>query len=289
MEKETTRRETLACRGYVAPPITPSHQGSIPPSEWDQLKDALRAELKQEIQSQVFLLGKTIAKEICSQLQQEQALAPRRQVTEEGSPSETLEKPSLVGQCPEVELTIHGKNKGIVIVEDRSTVPQASVKAWDKAFAICKRIQAPEEPLQVMARLTQQSPISIPPRTEMIVWTVVSHVAGSPDHLVLLEDLPDDTGAEERGWRVARTLTWARGGKVPTSRGGTIWCYETRPQEWWRWMCGPYARAQRERHHRMAGRAQNFFQGSRNSSLPCYGSGQGWFYHGRATSYPYRH
>ena len=76
MEKETTRRETLACRAYVAPPITPSHQGSIPPSEWDQLKDALRAELKQEIQSQVFLLGKTIAKEICSQLQQEQALAP---------------------------------------------------------------------------------------------------------------------------------------------------------------------------------------------------------------------
>ena len=66
-----------------------------------------------------------------------------------------------------------------------------------------------------MARLTQQSPISIPPRTEMIVWTVVSHVAGSPDHLVLLEDLPDDTGAEERGWQVARTLTWARGGKVP--------------------------------------------------------------------------
>ena len=77
MEKETTRRETLACRAYVAPPITPSHQGSIPPSEWDQLKDALRAELKQEIQSQVFLLGKTIAKEICSQLQQEQALAPQ--------------------------------------------------------------------------------------------------------------------------------------------------------------------------------------------------------------------
>ncbi|CAL8234236.1 unnamed protein product, partial [Boreogadus saida] len=48
-------------RAYVAPTITPSHQGSIPPSEWDQLKDALRAELKQEIQSQVSLLGKTIA------------------------------------------------------------------------------------------------------------------------------------------------------------------------------------------------------------------------------------
>ena len=29
-------------------------------------------------------------------------------MTEEGSPSETLDKPSLVGQCPEVELTIHG-------------------------------------------------------------------------------------------------------------------------------------------------------------------------------------
>ena len=47
----------------------------------------------------------------------------------------------------------------------------------------------------------------------MIVWTDVSH--GSPDHLVLVENLPDDTGAEERGWRVARTLTWTRGGKVP--------------------------------------------------------------------------
>ena len=236
------------------------------------------------------------------------------QVTEEGSPSETLDKPSLVGQCPEVELMIHGvkipcvldtasqvtlfsyslfqrcvapellqdpdripwltlkaanglripyveyavldfavggievKNKGIVIVEDscmgteygllgmnvikdcweklflnghpgemafKSTVPQASVKAWDKAFAICKRIQAPDEPLQVRARLTQQSPISIPPRTEMIVWIDVSPVAGSPDHLVLVENLPDDTGAEERGLRVARTLSWARGGKVP--------------------------------------------------------------------------
>jgi hypothetical protein len=143
---------------------------------------------------------------------------------------------------------IEVKDKGIVIVEDscmgteygllgmnvikdcweklflnghpgemafKSTVPQASVKAWDKAFAICKRIQAPDEPLQVRARLTQQSPISIPPRTEMIVWTDVSPVAGSPDHLVLVENLPDDTGAEERGWRVARTLSWARGGKVP--------------------------------------------------------------------------
>ncbi|CAL8275878.1 unnamed protein product [Arctogadus glacialis] len=46
----------------------------------------------------------------------------------------------------------------------KSTVPQASVNTWDTAVAICKRIQAPEEPLQVMARQTQRSPISIPPR-----------------------------------------------------------------------------------------------------------------------------
>ena len=77
VEKETTRRETLACRAYVAPTTTASHQGPIPPSEWDRLKEALHAELKQEIQSQVSLLGKTIVEEIHSQLQQEPALAPR--------------------------------------------------------------------------------------------------------------------------------------------------------------------------------------------------------------------
>ena len=89
VEKETTRRETLACRAYVAPTTTASHQGPIPPSEWDRLKEALHAELKQEIQTQVSLLGKTIVEDIRSQLQQEPALAPRSnyQPTRGGQPT----------------------------------------------------------------------------------------------------------------------------------------------------------------------------------------------------------
>ena len=126
----------------------------------------------------------------------------------------------------------------------KSTVPQALIKTWDTAFVICKRIRAPGEPLQVKARLTQRSPISIPPR-----------------------------------------LSWAQGGKVPvyicnpqlfpvllphrltprTSRGGTIWFYETRPQERWTWTCeGP---ARETPPH--GGESAEILPGSRKSSLPC--------------------
>lgn len=99
----------------------------------------------------------------------------------------------------------------------KSLFSPAARKAWEKAFTICQRIQVTptQDMAQGVAKLERQAPILVPPESEMIVWAYVPQALGGEDCPVLVEDLPDGQGMEERSWRVARTLSWARGGKVP--------------------------------------------------------------------------
>ena len=86
-------------------------------------------------------------------------------------------------------------------------------KAWDAAFAACQKADTSmgQMELQGVARLQRQSPVRLPPTTETIIWAQVPQAAGLQDCLVLVEDL-EDHGHE---WRVARSLSWTRGGRVP--------------------------------------------------------------------------
>lgn len=94
----------------------------------------------------------------------------------------------------------------------RSTTTQRAGEAWGKAFAVCQKTLTPGPTLQVeaVAKLERQPPVILPPKTEMVVWTRVPQVAGLADCRVMVEDLDDWSCA----WRVARTLTRIRKGRV---------------------------------------------------------------------------
>ena len=70
VEREAARRDAWACQAYVAPVTTvaPKDSGSVAQPDWQEMRDSLRAELKQEVKEQVTLLGKTIIDEIRTQL-----------------------------------------------------------------------------------------------------------------------------------------------------------------------------------------------------------------------------
>ncbi|XP_041961507.1 uncharacterized protein LOC121719796 [Alosa sapidissima] len=95
----------------------------------------------------------------------------------------------------------------------KSVFSPAAEKVWDAAFAACQRtnVSVTCMELQGVARLPQQPPVVIPPSTEMMVWAQVPQAAGQPDCPVLIEDL-ENYGQE---WRVARSVSWTQGGKVP--------------------------------------------------------------------------
>lgn len=94
----------------------------------------------------------------------------------------------------------------------KSTTTQVAGEAWGRAFAACRKalVQGPSPPLQGVAKLERQPPLVLPPEAEMVVWTCVPQGAGRADCWVLVEDLDDWS----REWRVARTLTWMRQGRV---------------------------------------------------------------------------
>lgn len=95
----------------------------------------------------------------------------------------------------------------------KSVFSPSAEKLWDVAFAACQRAEASTTrvELQGVARLQRQPPVMLPPSTETIIWAQVPQAAGLADCPVLLEDL-DGYG---RKWRVARSLAWTRGGRVP--------------------------------------------------------------------------
>ncbi|XP_071061777.1 uncharacterized protein [Pseudochaenichthys georgianus] len=95
----------------------------------------------------------------------------------------------------------------------RSTLPPAVSTAWGKAFAVCRRVGRVGSPteLQGVAKLPRQSAVLVPPETEMIIWTQVPQAVGTPDCCVMVENLQND----DQEWRVARTLSWVRSGRVP--------------------------------------------------------------------------
>ena len=84
-------------------------------------------------------------------------------------------------------------------------VPPSAEKAWDKALTLCRRVQVEPGDEQVWgaAKLQRQAPVSVPAESERL---------DRSDCPVLIEDLGGDAGEQE--WRVARTLSWTRGGKV---------------------------------------------------------------------------
>lgn len=61
--------KVMACQARTTPVTQPPTPDELPLASLQQLKDSLRAELKQELHDQVALLGKTIADELRSQLQ----------------------------------------------------------------------------------------------------------------------------------------------------------------------------------------------------------------------------
>ena len=233
-------------------------------------------------------------------------------MAEEGTQTESPLKPALIGQCPEVEVTVRGKNipcildtgsqvtlfsqslfqkyvqqepiheageipwltlkaanglklpyigyaildfqiggvvvpeKGVLVVADdclqseygilgmnvinhcwealfqdghpglsafKSTIPQRAGQAWEKAFQVCRRVQAvsPMTEFQSTARLHSPEPILLPPETEMMLWASVPQATGHSNCCVVVEDL----GGETRDWRVGRAVVQMKAGKVP--------------------------------------------------------------------------
>ncbi|KAF3843736.1 hypothetical protein F7725_002585 [Dissostichus mawsoni] len=95
----------------------------------------------------------------------------------------------------------------------RSTLPPTVSTAWGKAFAVCRRVGRVGSPTELhgVAKLPRQSAVLVPPETEMIIWTQVPQAVGTPDCCVMVENLQND----DQEWRVARTLSWVRSGRVP--------------------------------------------------------------------------
>ncbi|KAJ8002226.1 hypothetical protein DPEC_G00177700 [Dallia pectoralis] len=83
--------------------------------------------------------------------------------------------------------------------------------AWDKAFAVWRRIEAsegiPQGEFCDTARLARQSTVRLPPETEMVVWAQVPRASGIPECYVIVVDLGDSA----QGYRVARTLCHLKG------------------------------------------------------------------------------
>ncbi|MGH0114916.1 UNVERIFIED_CONTAM: hypothetical protein FKN15_065840 [Acipenser sinensis] len=94
----------------------------------------------------------------------------------------------------------------------KATVSAKAKGEWEKAFAVCQKIEQAEavDGRMGSARLTRQAPIQIPPHSEMIVWTQVLEQSAHVEYCALIE-----ASDEGNGWQVARTLAWVKRGCVP--------------------------------------------------------------------------
>lgn len=84
---------------------------------------------------------------------------------------------------------------------------------WEKAFAVCRRIQqkGPTALGHGVAKLTKQTSVVIPPQTEMVLWCRMSDEVPRDNCTVLIEPLVD----EESSWRTARTIAVVHDGHLP--------------------------------------------------------------------------
>ncbi|MGH0183314.1 UNVERIFIED_CONTAM: hypothetical protein FKN15_011152 [Acipenser sinensis] len=85
------------------------------------------------------------------------------------------------------------------------TVSAKAKVEWEKAFAVCQKIEQAEavDGRMGSAQLTRQAPIQIPTHSEMIVWTQVLEQSAHTKYCALI-----DASDEGNGWQVARTLSW---------------------------------------------------------------------------------
>uniref|UniRef100_A0AAV2MPD0 ribonuclease H n=1 Tax=Knipowitschia caucasica TaxID=637954 RepID=A0AAV2MPD0_KNICA len=94
----------------------------------------------------------------------------------------------------------------------RTLLPTVEGQVWAQAFAECQRVsmKSPAPAYQGVAKLPRQSPITIPPLSEMVLWLQVS---GNPadQSNVFVEPLPNS----DSEWCVGRTLTRLNSGRVP--------------------------------------------------------------------------
>ncbi|KAG1949143.1 hypothetical protein F2P79_011956 [Pimephales promelas] len=194
--------------------------------ELQQVKDALRAELRQELKEQVTLLGKSIVEELQERLKplpetetppqpswHSQSNAPQRQrrdqpllgnLTINGMLKAKLSAVT-VGTLDTFRDSAHGDVQPRRVfgtpghsragepggAPDRAPTKALHEKAWDTAFAACQRAEAlvTRVELQGVARLQRQPPVVLPPSTETIVWAHVPQSAGLPDCPVMIEDM----------------------------------------------------------------------------------------------------
>lgn len=86
----------------------------------------------------------------------------------------------------------------------RSSLSPFAGRAWERAFAVCKRLQVmyPLAPNAKHRKATPTSPSYHPPKMAMIMWPHVPPTMCSAETPV-------------REWRVARTISYVHGGKVP--------------------------------------------------------------------------
>ncbi|KAJ8006752.1 hypothetical protein DPEC_G00110480 [Dallia pectoralis] len=189
-------------RTNAAQPPRPSRVGPLPPAvapthqDLQDLREALRTELKQEIRDQLSGVGKSLIEEVKTPvasltLGAGQTTHPNHpQLMGPTRPQSSRDRPVNVGQY-------RWDSTGRPICLECATARGA----WDKAFAVCRRMEAsegiPQGEFCGTASLARQSTVRLPPETEMVVWR--------------LEDLGDSA----QGYRGARTLCHLKGGKVP--------------------------------------------------------------------------
>ncbi|KAM3622798.1 uncharacterized protein V6R79_003288 [Siganus canaliculatus] len=94
----------------------------------------------------------------------------------------------------------------------RSIVPAPSHREWDRAFACCQRAMmvGPTEDQPIMARLTKQQPVVVPPETEMLLWTQVPGNDGKTTYTALVEGTDVETD-----WQVAHAVVEVVKNKLP--------------------------------------------------------------------------